>query len=76
MILRMSNELFERAHKWKNSIGQALWYGLQTNKKPGIVLILEDNSDFIYLQQLSSALKYAGLEEGITLLAWPYDFQN
>ncbi len=28
----------ERAHKWKESIGQALWYGLQRNKQPGIIL--------------------------------------
>ena len=31
----------ERAHKWKQSIGQALWYGLQTSKEPGIIIIIE-----------------------------------
>jgi DNA gyrase/topoisomerase IV subunit B len=46
----------EWAKNWKHSIGQALWYGLQTNKKPGVVLIIRENKEFKYLQQLNSAL--------------------
>ncbi len=33
---------FDFAKKWAESIGQALYYGYQLNKKPGIVLISED----------------------------------
>ncbi len=32
---------FDFASKWAESIGQALHYGLMTNKKPKVVLILE-----------------------------------
>lgn len=33
---------FDFAPKWGESIGQALYYGIKTNKKPGVVLIMED----------------------------------
>ena len=33
---------FDYASKWAESIGQSLYYGLMTNKTPGIVLIMED----------------------------------
>lgn len=65
----------EWARKWKNSIGQALWYGLQTNKKPGIVIIIKEPSDYRYFQQLNSALLYAELDDKIQVLAWPNDFE-
>ncbi len=64
----------EFAAKWKNSIGQALWYGLQTNREPGIILILKDRSDFKYLQQLQSAIDYAGIGPQIKVWAYPDDF--
>jgi len=64
----------ERAGKWKNSIGQALWYGLQTNKKPGIILIIEQASQRKYAMQLSSALTYAGLQDAVKVWYWPEDF--
>jgi len=35
----------EWADHWKNSIGQALWYALQTNKKPGIVVLMRSLND-------------------------------
>lgn len=65
----------ERARKWKNSIGQALWYAQQTNKAPGIILILESKSDFKYLQMLKSTLNYAGLGERVEVWIYPDDFQ-
>lgn len=33
---------FDFANKWHESIGQALHYGLMTNKKPKVVLILDN----------------------------------
>lgn len=32
---------FDFAPKWSEAIGQALYYGIATNKQPGIVLIME-----------------------------------
>ncbi|MFT4686663.1 MAG: hypothetical protein ACJATN_002299 [Neolewinella sp.] len=64
----------ERAHKWKESIGQALWYGLQRNKQPGIILLIESPAQRKYAIQLGSALDYAGLGNSITVWIWPDDF--
>lgn len=64
----------ERAPKWKNSIGQALWYGLQTNKTPGIILLVQSPGQRKYAIQLGSALAYAGLEDRIKVWLWPEDF--
>lgn len=64
----------EFAEKWKQSIGQALWYGLQTNRQPGIVLIKRDPNDNRYVIQLGSALQYAGLYDRIAVWVWPDDF--
>jgi len=66
----------ERAAKWKDAIGQSLWYGLQTNKKPGIIFLLKSDSEYKYAQQLNSALQYAGLDSSIVVYLYPYDFQN
>lgn len=55
----------EFANKWKQSIGQALWYGLQTNRLPAIVLIKREPKDQKYVIQLGSALNYAGLGDKI-----------
>jgi len=66
----------ERASKWKESIGQALWYGLQTNKKPGIIILMTTSSDYKYFIQLSSSLKYAKLDEAIDVYLYPTDFQE
>lgn len=65
----------EFSDKWKNAIGQSLWYGLQLNKKSGIVLIIRDESEYKYLQQLNSALAYAKLNESIKVWAYPFDFE-
>ena len=64
----------ERAHKWKNSIGQALWYALNTNKTPGIVLILENDTEYKYFIMLSTALDYAGLRDKVKIWQFPQDF--
>ncbi|HAQ36972.1 MAG TPA: hypothetical protein DCX89_09190 [Saprospirales bacterium] len=64
----------EKAPNWKNSIGQALWYGLQTNKKPGIVLVMENIDQRKYGIMLQSALDYAGIADKITVWFYPEDF--
>ena len=40
------------ADKWAESIGQALYYGLMTDRQPGILLILEQQSDHRHLDKL------------------------
>ncbi|NJC27849.1 hypothetical protein [Neolewinella antarctica] len=64
----------ERAANWKHSIGQALWYGLQTNRRAGIILILGQENDFTYFQQLNSALNHGGLSDKIETWVYPNDF--
>lgn len=53
----------EFAPKWKESIGQALFYGIKTGKKPGVVLIIEKDSDGKYLDRL----KIVGEKYGIDI---------
>lgn len=65
----------EFSAKWKNSIGQALWYSLQTGKPAGIVLILEnekrDMPDAIRLGSVISEHKLP-----IKVWLWPRDFRK
>ena len=51
------------AGKWAESIGQALYYGLKTKLPPGVLLILEYESDQRYLRRL----KAVATEYGITV---------
>lgn len=64
----------EWAENWKNSIGQALWYGLQTNKEPGIILIMKSIDDRKYGVMLQSSLNYAGISDKIKVWFYPEDF--
>ena len=43
---------FDFAYKWAEAVGQALYYALKTNKKPGIVLIIEKERDKRNLKRL------------------------
>lgn len=43
---------FDFAPKWAESIGQALYYALKTGKKPGVVLIFEEDGDQ-YLERIN-----------------------
>ena len=43
---------FDFAYKWAEAVGQALYYALMTNKKPGIVLIMEKERDEKNLRRL------------------------
>lgn len=53
---------FDFATKWAEAIGQSLHYASQTGKQPGIVLILEKESDRKYLDILNNVIKYFSLE--------------
>ena len=52
---------FDFASKWAESIGQALLYGEQTGRRPGVVLILEDEKDIHYVQRLLRVQRAYGL---------------
>ena len=47
---------FDFANKWEEAIGQALYYSMQTGKKAGIVLILEEPKDMKYWIRLNSVI--------------------
>jgi len=64
------------ANKWKESIGQALWYAQQSNKIPGIILILKKESDYKYFLQLNTTLSYAKLNEKVKVYLFPRDFEK
>lgn len=66
----------KRAPRWKEAVGQSLWYALQKVKKPGIILILENPREYKYFQQLNSALEYANLDHKVKVWAYPYDFEH
>lgn len=48
---------FDFAKKWAEAVGQALHYGRMTKKKPAIVLIIEQPSDFKYYRRLRPICK-------------------
>ena len=64
----------EYASKWKEAIGQSLWYAIQTNKRPGIVLIKRSTADNKYVIMLQSTLDYAKLDTRVWV--WPDDFKQ
>ena len=51
----------EFASKWAESIGQSLYYSLQTGKRAGIVLIIETIKDRKYLIRLNTTIKHFNL---------------
>ena len=64
----------ERAENWKEAIGQCLWYALQTNLKPGIILIRETREEYKYFQMLNTTLEFSELDDTIKVLLFPDDF--
>lgn len=47
---------FDYAHKWAESIGQALYYGIMTKRRPGVVLITGPN-DNAYIARFKAVAK-------------------
>ena len=52
---------FDFGDKWAEAIGQALYYGIQTGKRSGIVLIIEKDSDRKYWIRLNSVIQHYNL---------------
>ncbi|MBI5641975.1 MAG: hypothetical protein HY954_00715 [Deltaproteobacteria bacterium] len=49
------------ASKWAEALGQALYYSIQTGKRPGILLILEDDKDKRFLERANSVAQRLGI---------------
>jgi hypothetical protein len=49
---------FDFGKKWADAIGQSLYYSLQTGKKAGIVLILENPKDRKFWIRLNSTIQH------------------
>ena len=47
----------EFGNRWHHAIGQSLHYALQTNKRPGILLIIESPKDRKYWERLNRVIK-------------------
>ncbi len=60
---------FGFASKWKEDIAQARWYGMQTGKIPGIVMILKKPSDAKYFRYLEDYLHF----HDIYIRVWTID---
>lgn len=64
----------EFVSKWKQAIGQSLWYAQQLNKHAGIVLVMKSRADWKYGQMLQSTIDYAGMTDQIKVWFYPTDF--
>ena len=54
---------FDFASKWAECTGQALYYGIKTNRKGACALIMENGtSDLKYLKRLNTTAQKAGIE--------------
>lgn len=52
---------FDFADHWAEAIGQSLHYAEMTNRKPGIVLIIEDPKDERHLKKLRPIAEKTGI---------------
>jgi hypothetical protein len=54
---------FDFANKWAESIGQALYYGIMTNRKPAIAIIIEHREkDQKYLDRLYKVTEHLWID--------------
>ena len=53
---------FDFGPKWAESIGQSLYYSIQTGNKAGIALILEKPSDYKYWIRLNTVIRENNLK--------------
>lgn len=59
------------ADKWGEAIGQSLNYAIQSNKRAGIILILESESDERHLIWVNSIVRYYDLPiDVLAIRAW------
>lgn len=53
----------ERAYKWKEAVGQALFYGIQTKREPAILLIVENkDKEQKYVDRLNVVAEKYGIK--------------
>ena len=52
---------FDFAPKWAEAVGQSLHYARLTGKKPAIVLIIENDSDFKYYNKIKPLCEQYGI---------------
>ena len=52
---------FDFGKKWSEAIGQSLGYAIETNRTPGIVLIIENKKGYKYWIKLNSVVTFYGL---------------
>jgi len=53
----------ERAYKWKEAVGQSLFYGIQTQRTPAILLIVNDPvKDKKYIDRLNKVATRYGIK--------------
>ncbi|SJZ67492.1 hypothetical protein SAMN02745119_01346 [Trichlorobacter thiogenes] len=52
----------EYASKWAESIGQALYYGQSTGRKPAVLVIVRDKDDERFLKRLRTVAKEQGIK--------------
>lgn len=61
---------FDFANKWAESIGQSLYYGLKTEKQPGVVLIIESpEKDSKYIKRLEQVANKFGISYWLMYIA-------
>jgi hypothetical protein len=53
---------FDFGPKWAECIGQAIFYGKQTNRTGACVLILESESDMVFVERLRITATKAGVK--------------
>jgi hypothetical protein len=52
---------FDFGKKWYEAVGQALYYSLQTGKRGGVALIIEEPDDNKYWLRLNSTIQHFNL---------------
>jgi hypothetical protein len=52
---------FDFGNNWGESIGQSMYYSLQTGKKAGVVLIIEKPKDQKYWIRLNTTIEHFNL---------------
>ena len=51
------------ADNYKQAIGQAIYNSRITGKKPGLLIIIEKDSDYRYLPSLGADLRHVGVDD-------------
>lgn len=67
---------YDFGNKWAEAIGQSLHYAFQTNKRAGIVLILEKPSSIKYWYRLNSIIQHNQLPIDTCMLSPAEKLEN